>query len=279
MDKCNAANTETGTPSDTLRTFSCTFTNSAGAVAGQMLGTVKDAPNGQVLLDGWKVPVEVAPVGKLADTGITASQCYAAGSNTLVSCTSAAAIALNSKQDGMTGLDVSSPDSSDGKLGFSYSEVVGYAKTECVKDNLTGLTWEGKPTSGLRAASNTYTNYDNTAAAQFWNGSAYVNPTQTQIDAATNTVGYVNSVNASALCGYTDWRLPTADELQGIVDYSVALPGPTVDVSWFPNTVGDDYWSSPPYVGNASYAWFVNFGLGSVIYGGRYYNFHVRLVR
>ena len=280
VDKCDAANTETGTPSNTLRTFACTFTNSAGAVAGQMPGAVKDAPNGQVLLGGWKVPVEVL-VSRLPDTGITASQCYAAGSDTLVSCTSAAAIALNSQQDGMIGLDVSSPDSSDGKLGFSYSTVGSYAKTECVKDNLTGLTWEGKPTTGLRAASNTYTNYDNTAAAQALNGSAFVNPTQAQIDAATNTVGYVNAVNASALCGYTDWRLPTVDELQSIVDYSVAyLTGPTVDANWFPNTVFWAYWSSSSFVDYTHYAWAFNFFSGDSL-GGNYrsYSNHVRLVR
>lgn len=34
VDKCEAAKMETGTPSNTLRTFACTFTNSAGAVAG-----------------------------------------------------------------------------------------------------------------------------------------------------------------------------------------------------------------------------------------------------
>lgn len=280
VEKCDVP-TETGTPGNTLRTFSCTFTNSAGAVAGQMAGVVKGAAAGQVLLDGWKVPVEV-PVSRLSDTGITASQCYAAGSDALVSCTSPAAIALNSKQDGMIGRDVSSPDSSDGKLGLSYSEVAGYARTECVKDNLTGLTWEGKPTTGLRAAGNTYTNYDNTAAAQFWNWNvpAYVNPTQAQIDAATNTVGYVNAVNTMALCGYTDWRLPTADELQGIVDYGVAWPGPTVDADWFPNTVGRAYWSSSPYVGGANYAWLVYFGFGSVGYGYRNLSgLHVRLVR
>lgn len=251
-----------------------------------MPGMVKDAPSGQVLLDGWKVPVEVAPAGKLTDTGITASQCYAAGSDALVSCTSAAAIVLNSKQDGMTGLDVSSPDSSDGKLGLSYSTVSSYAKTECVKDKLTGLTWEGKPASGLRAASNTYTHYDNTAAAQFWNGSAYVNPTQAQIDAATNTVGYVNAVNASALCGYTDWRLPTADELQGIVDYSVAYPGPAIDDTWFPNTQQYvpntqqyGYWTGTGYAGDSSIAWLVAFDDGLVGYHARHYDDHVRLVR
>jgi PKD repeat protein len=235
----------------------------------------------------------------LTNTGITASQCYAAGSDVLFSCSSAPAIALNASQDGMLGTDVTMPDAADGKLGFSYRTVPNpaggsFAVTECVKDMLTGLTWEGKTATGLRAGSASYTNYDNTAQAQFWNGTTYVNPTQAQIDAASNAVGYKNAVNASALCGYTDWRLPTADELQSLVDYSVATPDePTIDSTWFPNTPGSGstfppytpggtYWSATPTFGRASGAWTVDFNNGSVGFSdriGRYNTNHVRLVR
>ncbi|TXT33138.1 MAG: hypothetical protein FD135_5546 [Comamonadaceae bacterium] len=209
-------------------------------------------------------PTTTTSFSLLTGTGITASQCYAAGSNVLTSCVSAVAIALNDKQDGMVGRDVTAPDNADGKLGFSYSTVPNpaggnFAVTECVKDNITGLIWEGKTASGLRAGSVTYTNYDNTAAAQFFNGTTHANPTQAQIDAATNAIGYKNAVNASALCGYTDWRLPTADELQSLVDYSVPYPGPTIDSTWFPNTPGRGYWSMTPVVGVAPLAWIVYF--------------------
>jgi hypothetical protein len=61
VEKCGVSNTEIeiATRSNTLRTFTCYFNNEAGAVAGQMPGVVKDAPGGQVLFDGWNVPVEV----------------------------------------------------------------------------------------------------------------------------------------------------------------------------------------------------------------------------
>jgi Protein of unknown function (DUF1566) len=225
--------------------------------------------------------VTVKTLTALPDTGITAAQCYAAGSNTLVSCTSPTAITLNAAQDGMMGRDITSPSNTDGKLGFSFSTVSSYAVTECVKDNITGLTWEGKPATGVRAAGNTYTNYDNVNADQVYNSDTdtVVKPTSAQINAATNVVGYRNSVNAAGLCGYSDWRLPTADELQTLVDYSVAYPGPTIDSTWFPNTVGDVYWTSSPYVGNSNVAWFVVFYDGYVNGYNRSDYDYVRLVR
>ena len=156
-----------------------------------------------------------------------------------------------------------------------------YDKTECVKDNRTGLVWEGKTASGDRAGSNTYTNFDSTSSAQKWvSGSTYVNPTQADLDASTNSIGYKNAVNTSALCGYTDWRMPTKEELQGILASSGS---PKIDTTWFPNTQASYYWSSSPYVGDSGYAWYVGFVSGYVnsnYYGYRgYYGDHVRLVR
>jgi PKD repeat protein len=208
---------------------------------------------------------KVTVTGLLNDTGVTASQCYEAGSNVLVSCAGAGAGALNGAQDGMRGRDVTSNSAADGVLGFSYNMVGGYAKTECVKDTITGLIWEGKTSDGgLRDGAKVYTNYDNTAAAQFWNGSAYVNPTQPQIDADTNAVGYKNAVNAGGLCGASDWRLPSVDELESLVVYG--LSGPAIDTAWFPNASGTSFWSSSTDVeaGYAYTAWYVSFSTGVV---------------
>ena len=68
---CGVSNAEAGAGSDTQRTFTCNFNNAAGAVAGQMPGVVKDAPGGQVLFDGWNVPVEVPAAAGTIDLPAT----------------------------------------------------------------------------------------------------------------------------------------------------------------------------------------------------------------
>lgn len=220
-------------------------------------------------------PVAPAPpvtTSTLNDTGITASQCYQAGSDVLVACNSVGAIALNSAQDGMAGRDANAATNSntDGKLGFSFTSVTG----GCVQDSVTGLMWEKKTTDGgLRDWNKTYTNF-----------SASYDPIL-QYGTSTDASGFVTAVNATNLCGYSDWRLPTADELQSIVDYSKGQYL-TIDTNWFPDTKGDvyystatSYWTSSPSVGSPSGAWVVFFSDGTI--GGNYRNhtIYVRLVR
>ena len=199
-----------------------------------------------------------------------------------------------------------------------------YAKTQCVKDNVTGLVWEGKtadvtipaaPTAPLvngvpnlmdanyladiasrntalatartnRAGNAPYTNFDSTTSAQKWDGSAYVNPTLAEINDGSNSIGHVNLVNTSpGLCGFTTWRMPTKDELQGIVDgdKAISLTEPRIDTTWFPNTsVFSFYWSSSPYEGFPGYGWNVFYYDGRANGGTHAHRLHsntVRLVR
>jgi hypothetical protein len=221
---------------------------------------------------------------KLPHTGVSASQCYQSSADALLSCADSSATSLNSEQDGMRTT----------KNPISFSRLLKpdgqpYDLTECVQDNVTGLIWEGKTTSGARAGSLTYTNLDDTTKAQIRGVNTSRAPTQTEIDASTNTIGYVNAVNhlnnGLGLCAYTDWRLPTVEELQSIVDFGVVAGDPTptlptVQSSWFPNTALKTYWSSSP-TDSEDAAWALYFGYGTSDTNPRSNtdDFAVRLVR
>ena len=78
--------------------------------------------------------------------------------------------------------------------------------------------------------------------------------------------------------GYSDWRVPTANELASIVKYDTV--NSAINTTMFPNTPSEAFWSSSPYVGDSTnYAWFVNFSYGYVRYDNRSYSLPVRLVR
>jgi hypothetical protein len=139
-----------------------------------------------------------------------------------------------------------------------------YDKTECVRDNATGLMWEGKTTAGLRASENRYNNLDNAGLPQvssrfspFTGSIPARTPTQAEIEATDNSVGYQAQVNASNLCGYSDWRVPTRDEL-----LSLRVPGSTtlIDFVWFPNTDWNGlYATSTQFGAQIDQAWVVQF--------------------
>lgn len=144
-----------------------------------------------------------------------------------------------------------------------------YDKTECVRDNATGLIWEGKTTSGLRAAQNKYNNLDSTSLLQIPANTVPSttalparSPTQAEIDAPDNTIGYKNTVNALELCGASTWRMPTKDELQ-----TLRLPGSTtqIDLNWFSNTNFNGYYAtSTQFSTQAERASVIQFGTGTV---------------
>ena len=101
---------------------------------------------------------EAAALARLNDTGVSAIQCFAAGSDALLACDSAQVRALSPLQDGALGRDATAATnaSGDGKLGFQFSAVAG----GCVRDEVTGLVWEPKPADGgLRDHTLRYTNF------------------------------------------------------------------------------------------------------------------------
>lgn len=216
--------------------------------------------------------VTATPQAIINDTGISSSQCYQVGNNTLVACSTTAATGLSKTQDGRTGRDANAVTNSnaDGRAGFNYTkisstgkELVATAKVwSCVKDNVTGSMWEVKTTDGgLRDWQKTYTNYIGASGV------------------ATDANGFVAAVNSQGLCGATNWRLPTAHELQGLIDYSVASPNPMIDTAYLPNTRNAIFWSSTPNTDNADFAWYASFSDGKIFNADRFRTYAVRLVR
>jgi hypothetical protein len=186
--------------------------------------------------DSWRGPIN--------DTGATA--CFDGGATT-GSCPNAS----YPGQDAEYGRDASAMTNTttDGRVGFSFTKLDStgtplpdqtqpYATTPwvCVLDNNTNLMWEVKTTSGAHGNSNTYYWYNSNAAEN--GGTAGTVGTS-----GNDTETFVSTVNSAAFCGYSDWRLPTIDELRTIVDHGDTTT-PIVDTAYFPNAVGNYHLTS-----------------------------------
>jgi hypothetical protein len=155
----------------------------------------------------------------------------------------------------------------------------------CTRDNITGLIWELKVdnATSLRHVGHSYTWYDTNSAVNGGDaGTIGTNTTCSSTLSNCNTTAYRNAINAltgaNRLCGASDWRLPTGNELSGLV-HARLTPGPTVDAIWFPNTANSVYWAGENYAGGAIAAWSVSFGDGVLTVNFKVTNRNVRLVR
>jgi hypothetical protein len=165
----------------------------------------------------------------------------------------------------------------------------------CTKDNKTGLTWEVKTDDGgLRDKDWTYSWYkpsgDNGGNAGYTDRAYGAPNCSTQNNC--NTDAFTNAVNTKGLCGKKDWRMPTKDELMKLVVCSdgkyetdgsctnyLSVTKPTINSTYFPNTVSSWYWSSSPGAYFNSNAWHVVFSYGYSFNDNKSNLNFVRLVR
>ena len=106
------------------------------------------------------------------------------------------------------------------------------AESECVTDNLTGLMWarNGNLPNGIMT----------------WH----------------QAIDYANNLN---LCGYSDWRLPNVNELEGLINADEPNTAIWLYTQGVNNVQSSDYWSSTTFAGSTPSAWFV-YMLPSLVY-------------
>ncbi|EIY4763876.1 DUF1566 domain-containing protein [Vibrio cholerae] len=174
---------------------------------------------------------------------------------------------------GAAGFDFTKLDNSGNPLPETASE------WSCVRDNVSGLIWEVKQpagSAGLRDANHTYSWYnpDNSTNG----GHAGTQNGGTCQGSACDTDAFVNAVNSQGLCGASDWRLPSVNELLSIVHNGRVEPA--IDQNYFPHTSQYNwYWSSSPCANYSDYTWGVESSVGLVFDRNKGSSHLVRLVR
>ncbi len=83
--------------------------------------------------------------------------------------------------------------------------------------------------------------------------------------------------DGGGLAGYTDWRLPTREELAGIVEH--CREAPSINTRVFPDTPWAGFWSSEESRDDPNDAWFVGFYYGVELAYNKNSSYRVRLVR
>lgn len=221
--------------------------------------------------------------GSLPDTGQTLCD---NGSNVLGACTIANSGdgATYPRQDGRFGRDAKASAGTllkacGGAAGFDYCKIAnngtdlgagvglvpGTGPTDwaCTGDNSTGLIWEVKVNDAthLRDWNWTYTWYNSDGTTNGGDAGTVSGGT-CKTAGRCDTEKFVADVNAAALCGFTNWRLPTLRELFTLVHFGVE--NSSIDATYFPNTQAANFWSlTPSTVYAPNNVWTVTFDVGN----------------
>ncbi len=157
----------------------------------------------------------------------------------------------------------------------------------CSRDNVTGLIWEIKVgnVNHLRSLSHSYSWFDPGQAAGA-NQGVQDGGLCAAIDGSCNlpafnsdTYAFIEAVNAAGMCGASDWRLATIDELHSIA-HRGAL-NPALPLGALPNfdTTNPVYWSGTTVAGFSGKAWTMNFNSADDGWNDKFTAYRARLVR
>jgi len=179
-------------------------------------------------------------------------------------------------QDAEFGRDLLNAQDADGTAGFSFSKLGANGETldgsvsdwACVKDHVTGLIWEVKTgDGGLHDKEQVFSYY----SSNFDPSGKY--------GVTDDAQGFVDEVNRLGWCGAHDWRLPTAQELQSLVNYGIDFPGPVIDERFFPRTKNTPHWTATAHIRKPGLAWVVYFDDGRIYEEDRPKKLPIRLTR
>ena len=177
---------------------------------------------------------------------------------------------------GAAGFDFTALDA----VGMPHNGTGGPGGHACVKDNVTGLTWEVKQTGATTDATTATAKLRHVSYTYTWRKSSDSHPGDVGSDTCNstlpgnrcNTQAYVAAINSAQLCGKSDWRLPTRRELLSIVHHGTRHPA--IDGTYFPDAheiqplastvgIGGIWWTSDVYGLNRVGAWSVFFDEGA----------------
>ena len=150
------------------------------------------------------------------------------------------------------------------------------ARWDCIEDQGNNLVWEVKKNDGgIRDRDYSYSWLHNIDGK----GYGVSNGGRCKGGVNCDTGSYVRAMNRQKLCGYTDWRLPTREEMETLIEYNSNPKEATINTTYFPEAIPSWYWTASENLQSESYAWYVLFRSGIALNDLKERPKHIRLVR